>query len=98
MEQDFNSATLCEVDGQAGAEVSYMGNKEKFSGIQLVAMYLGKIRDITSRELKLPVTDVTISVPAWFTDVQRRAMLDAGEIAGLKVLRLVNDTTATALG
>lgn len=75
-----------------------MGNKEKFSGIQLVAMYLGKIRDITSRELKLPVTDVTISVPAWFTDVQRRAMLDAGEIAGLKVLRLVNDTTATALG
>ena len=75
-----------------------MGKKEKFSATQLIAAYLGKIRDITSRELRLPVTDVTISVPAWFTDVQRRAMLDAGEIAGLKVLRLVNDTTATALG
>jgi heat shock protein 4 len=61
-------------------------------------MYLTKIRDITSNELGLPVSDVTISVPAWFTDVQRRAMLDAGEIAGLKVLRLINDTTATALG
>lgn len=61
-------------------------------------MYLTKIRDITSKELRLPVSDVTISVPAWFTDVQRRAMLDAGEIAGLKVLRLINDTTATALG
>ena len=98
IEQSFNSATLCDVNGQAGAEVSYLGKKEKFSAVQLVAMYLTKIRDITSKELRLPVSDVTISVPAWFTDVQRRAMLDAGEIAGLKVLRLINDTTATALG
>lgn len=98
LEQEFNSATLCDVNGQAGAEVSYVGKKEKFSAVQLVAMYLTKIRDITSKELRLPVSDVTISVPAWFTDVQRRAMLDAGEIAGLKVLRLVNDNTATALG
>ena len=98
LEQEYNSATLCDVNGQAGAEVSYVGKKEKFSAVQLVAMYLTKIRDITSKELKLPVSDVTISVPAWFTDVQRRAMLDAGEIAGLKVLRLVNDNTATALG
>lgn len=98
IEQSFNSATLCDVNGQAGAEVSYLGKKEKFSGLQLVAMYLTKIRDITSKELRLPVSDITISVPAWFTDAQRRAMLDAGEIAGLKVLRLINDTTATALG
>lgn len=98
VEQEFSAATLCDVDGLAGAEVTYMGKKEKFTATQLVAMYLGKIRDITSRELKLPVTDVTISIPAWFTDVQRRAMIDAGEIAGLNVLRLVNDTTATALG
>lgn len=98
LEQEFSVAQLCDVNGQAGAEVSYLGKKEKFTAIQLVAMYLTKIRDITSKELKLPVTDVTISVPAWFTDIQRRAMLDAGEIAGLKVLRLINDCTATALG
>lgn len=98
IEQEFNTGTLCDVNGQVGVEVTYMGKKEKFSATQLVAMYLGKIRDITSKELKLPVTDVTISIPAWFTDSQRRAMLEAGEIAGLKVLRLVNDTTATALG
>ncbi|OJJ80973.1 Hsp70 chaperone Hsp88 [Aspergillus glaucus CBS 516.65] len=98
LEQEYNTAALCDVNGQVGAEVSYLGKKEKFSAVQLVAMYLTKIRDITSSELRLPVSDVTISVPAWFTDVQRRAMLDAGEIAGLKVLRLVNDTTATALG
>ncbi|KAF9882826.1 adenyl-nucleotide exchange factor sse1, partial [Aspergillus nanangensis] len=98
LEQDYNTSTLCDVNGQAGVEVNYMGKKEKFNATQLVAMYLTKIRDITSKELRLPVSDVTISVPAWFTDVQRRAMLDAGEIAGLKVLRLINDTTATALG
>ncbi|KAL4956758.1 heat shock protein 70 family [Aspergillus filifer] len=98
IEQEFSVAQLCDVNGQAGVEVNYLGKKEKFSAIQLVAAYLTKIRDITSKELRLPVTDVTISVPAWFTDIQRRAMLDAGEIAGLKVLRLINDTTATALG
>lgn len=98
IEQQYSTAALCDVNGQVGVEVNYLGKKEKFSAIQLVAMYLGKIRDIAAKELKLPVSDVTISVPSWFTDVQRRAMLDAGEIAGLKVLRLINDTTATALG
>ncbi|KAJ5578120.1 Hsp70 chaperone Hsp88 [Penicillium hispanicum] len=98
IEQEFNTAALVDVDGQAGVEVSYLGKKEKFSATQLVAMYLTKIKDITSKELRLPVSDVTVSVPAWFTDVQRRAMIDAGDIAGLNVLRLVNDTTATALG
>ncbi|KAL2830929.1 heat shock protein 70 family [Aspergillus pseudoustus] len=98
LEQAFTAAQICDVNGQAGVEVSYLGKKEKFTAIQLVAMYLTKIRDITAKELKTAVSDVTISVPAWFTDVQRRAMIDAGEIAGLKVLRLINDTTATALG
>ncbi|OJJ49878.1 hypothetical protein ASPZODRAFT_128435 [Penicilliopsis zonata CBS 506.65] len=98
VEQQYNTAPLCDVNGQAGVEVNFLGKKEKFTATQLVAMYLGKIRDIAAKELKLPVSDVVISVPAWFTDIQRRAMLDAGEIAGLKVLRLINDTTATALG
>ncbi|BDD59742.1 adenyl-nucleotide exchange factor sse1 [Monascus purpureus] len=98
VEQQFTPVTLCDVNGQAGAEVNYLGKKEKFSATQLVGMYLGKIRDIASAELKLPVSDVVISVPAWFTDVQRRAILDAGDLAGLKVLRVMNDTTATALG
>ncbi|KAL5342362.1 Hsp70 chaperone Hsp88 [Aspergillus crustosus] len=98
VEQEYTVSQLTDVNGLAGVEVNYLGKKEKFSAVQLVAMYLTKIRDITSKELRLPVTDVTLSVPAWFTDIQRRAMLEAGEIAGLKVLRLINDTTATALG
>ncbi|KAJ5728915.1 Hsp70 chaperone Hsp88 [Penicillium malachiteum] len=98
IEQQYNTATISDVNGLAGVEANYLGKKEKFTATQLVAMYLTKIKDIASKELRLPVSDVTVSVPAWFTDIQRRAMIDAGEIAGLNVLRLVNDTTATALG
>ena len=61
-------------------------------------MYFGKLRDITANELKTGVTDVVIAVPGWFTDIQRRAVIDAASIANLNVLRLINDTTATALG
>ena len=61
-------------------------------------MYFGKLRDITSNELKTGVTDVVIAVPGWFSDIQRRAIIDAAAIANLNVLRLINDTTATALG
>lgn len=98
IEQTFVSATLVDIDGQVGAEVTYLGQKEKFTATQLVAMFLGKIKQITSNEIKLPVSDFVMSVPAWFTDVQRRALIDASEIAGLKLLRLINDTTAAALG
>jgi heat shock protein 4 len=76
----------------------YMGKKEKFTGTQLVAMYLSKIKATTSTEIGLPVSDVVLSCPPGFTDIQRRALHDAAEIAGLKLLRLINETTASALG
>jgi heat shock protein 4 len=98
IEQQYISAPLCDVNGQVGAEVSYLGQKEKFSGTQLVAMYFTTVKETASRELKLPVADIVVSCPAWYTDAQRRSLLDAAEIAGLKVLRLINDTTAVALG
>jgi heat shock 70kDa protein 4 len=59
---------------------------------------LGKLRDITAAELKTGVSDVVIAVPGWYTEVQRRALLDAAAIAGLNPLRLVNDYAAVALG
>lgn len=98
VEQQYITAPLVDAGGQVGAEVNYLGNKETFSSTQLVAMYLSKIKQTASAELKLPVADLCMSVPAWFTDIQRRALIDAAEIAGLKVLRLMNDTTAAALG
>jgi len=98
IEKQYVSAALVDINGQVGAEVNYMGKKEQFTATQLTAMYLSKVKQIASGELKLPVSDVVLSVPAWFTDSQRRALIDAGDIAGLKVLRLINDTTAAALG
>lgn len=98
LEQQYISAPLVDVNGQVGAEVSYCGQKEKFSATQLCAMFLSKIKSTTSAEIKLPVSDIVLSVPAWFTDIQRRALIDAAEVAGLKILRLMNDTTAAALG
>jgi heat shock protein 4 len=97
-EQDFISTPLIDVNGQVGVEISYLGKKERFTAVQLVGMYLGKIKQIASAELKLPVQEMVMSVPAWFTDAQRRSLLDAAEIAGIKLLRLINDTTAAALG
>lgn len=61
-------------------------------------MYLNKIKDITAAEIKGPVSDCVITVPGWFTEVQRRAVLNAAEMVGLNCLRLVNDLTAAALG
>jgi len=98
IEQQFTTATLVDVNGQVGAEVSYLGKTEKFTATQLVATYLSKIKQIAVAELKLPVSDFCMSVPPWFSDVQRRALLDAADIAGLKLLRLINDNTAAALG
>ena len=98
IEQEYITAPLVDINGQVGAEVTYMGKKEQFTATQLVAMFLSRIKATAGAELKLPISDVVINVPAWFTDIQRRALLDASEIAGLKCLRLINDTTAIALG
>ncbi|KAG9006774.1 adenyl-nucleotide exchange factor sse1 [Tulasnella sp. JGI-2019a] len=97
-ESKYINAKMVDVHGSVGVEVNYVGERHTFSATQLVAAYLGKLRDIASRELKQGVSDVVISVPGWFTEAQRRAVLDAAYISGLNPLRLINDTTAIALG
>lgn len=79
-------------------QVNYLGEQQTFSATQLYGMYLGALREIASKEHGGAINDVVISVPTYYTDTQRRAVLDAAEIAGLNALRLINDTTATALG
>jgi heat shock protein 4 len=98
VEKTFTNAALVDVNGTIGVEVKYLGQAQKFSTTQLVGSYLGKLRDIVSNELKVGVTDLVLAVPVWYTDIQRRAIIDAASIAGLNILRLINDTTATALG
>lgn len=79
-------------------QVQYLGETRTFSATQLTGAYFGKLRDIAANELKTGVSDVVIAVPGWYTEAQRRAVLDAAAIANLNVLRLINDTTAVALG
>ncbi|KAG0167375.1 adenyl-nucleotide exchange factor sse1 [Apophysomyces sp. BC1034] len=98
IESSFLMSEVVDVQGQAGVKVNYLGEAQTFSNVQLIAMYLGKLKEITANEIKGPVSDCVITVPGWFTEIQRRAVLDAAEIAGLNCLRLVNDLTAAALG
>ncbi|KAM0693053.1 hypothetical protein Q7P36_007610 [Cladosporium allicinum] len=97
-EKAFLSVPLIEKDGQIGARVKFQGKEQDFTATQLIAMFLVRAKQTASAELKLPVNDLVLSCPAWYTDAQRRSILDAAEIAGVKVLRLINETTATALG
>ncbi|XP_013371275.1 PREDICTED: heat shock protein 105 kDa isoform X3 [Chinchilla lanigera] len=80
-----------------GIKVMYMDEEHLFSVEQVTAMLLTKLKETAENNLKKPVTDCVISVPSFFTDAERRSVLDAAQIVGLNCLRLMNDMTAVAL-
>ena len=70
---------------------------EKYSPSQVSAFILGKMKETAENYLGEKVTQAVITVPAYFNDAQRQATKDAGRIAGLEVLRIINEPTAAAL-
>lgn len=84
-------------DGGIGIQVRYLEETQMFAPEQVTAMMLTKLKEIAEAYLKTKVVDCVISVPCYFSDGQRRAMLDSAHMVGLNVLRLMNDTAATAL-
>uniref|UniRef100_A0A8C8SMC6 Heat shock protein 105 kDa n=1 Tax=Pelusios castaneus TaxID=367368 RepID=A0A8C8SMC6_9SAUR len=84
-------------NGGVGIKVMYMDEEHLFSVEQITAMLLTKLKETAETNLKKPVTDCVISVPSFFTDAERRSVLDAAQIVGLNCLRLMNDMTAVAL-
>src|SRR4051812_3683154 len=70
---------------------------KKFSPAEISAMILGKMKQTAEDYLGEPVTEAVVTVPAYFNDSQRQATKDAGRIAGLNVLRIINEPTAAAL-
>ncbi len=84
------------ISGDAGdARIEAVG--KKFSPPEISAMILGKLKEAAEAYLGEKVTKAVITVPAYFNDAQRQATKDAGQIAGLEVMRIINEPTAAAL-
>jgi len=84
-------------NGAAVIECEIDGKTETFMPEQISSMVLGKLKADAEAYLGEPVTQAVITVPAYFNDDQRRATKDAGAIAGLEVLRIINEPTAASL-
>ncbi len=84
-------------NGDAAVEVEVEGKPKLFSPPEISAMILGKLKADAEMRLGEKVTQAVITVPAYFNDSQRQATKDAGRIAGLEVLRIINEPTAASL-
>jgi molecular chaperone DnaK len=85
------------VDGAPNGDVRVMLDEKEYSPPEVSAMILAKIKADAEAYLGEPVTQAVITVPAYFNDAQRNATKDAGKIAGLEVLRIINEPTASSL-
>ena len=106
--RDFNDSALQEdmkslpykivnVNGKPKVEVEFKGEVKQFTPEEISAMILTKMKETAEAYIGKPVKDAVITVPAYFNDAQRQATKDAGMIAGLNVLRIINEPTAAAI-
>ena len=85
------------VSGAANGDVRVMLDEKEYSAPEVSAMILAKIKRDAEAYLGETITQAVITVPAYFNDAQRNATKDAGKIAGLEVLRIINEPTASSL-
>ncbi|CAL9055154.1 unnamed protein product [Musa banksii] len=77
--------------------VQYKGEEKQFAPEEISSMVLTKMKEIAEAYLGTPIKNAVVTVPAYFNDSQRQATKDAGVIAGLNVIRIINEPTAAAI-
>jgi L1 cell adhesion molecule like protein len=83
--------------GKPKIQIEFKGEIKKFAPEEISSMVLIKMREIAETYLGQKISDAVVTVPAYFNDSQRQATKDAGAIAGINVLRIINEPTAAAL-
>merc|ERR1712141_884519 len=96
-DKKFFPFALVEEKGKPQVQVTVNGKKETFAPEEISAMVLTKMKDTAETYLGKKVTHAVVTVPAYFNDAQRASTKDAGTIAGLNVLRIINEPTAAAI-
>jgi len=96
-DKKFFPFALVEQKGKPLVSVAVNGKKETFAPEEISAMVLTKMKDTAETYLGHKVTHAVVTVPAYFNDAQRAATKDAGTIAGLNVMRIINEPTAAAI-
>ncbi|KAL9368589.1 hypothetical protein Peur_039788 [Populus x canadensis] len=100
LQRDLKSLPFTVTEGPDGfplIQARYLGEMRTFTPTQVLGMVFADLKIIGQKNLNAAVVDCCIGIPVYFTDLQRRAVLDAATIAGLHPLRLMHETTATAL-
>lgn len=99
-QEDIRTLPYKVVEGRNGncvIVVNYKGEEKKFTPEEISAMILTNMKEIAENYLGETVTDAVVTVPAYFNDAQRQSTKDAGVIAGLNVLRIINEPTAASI-
>jgi heat shock protein 1/8 len=89
--------TVVSDDGKPKIEIEFKGESKRFFPEEISSMVLVKMRETAEAYLGMKISDAVVTVPAYFNDSQRQATKDAGTIAGLNVLRIINEPTAAAI-
>ena len=96
-EMKYFSYDIVDKNNKPIIEVEYKNERKQFTPEEISSMILYKMKEIAESFLGESVSDAVITVPAYFNDSQRQATKDAGAIAGLNILRIINEPTASAI-